>query len=529
MAINLLKMLKDQLGDGVMKQAAGLIGEDTSATKSAISAILPTLLGSVVSKGANKSGASRLLSMISDGNYDGSMFNNLSGLLGGGAASDGLMNKGKDLVSSLLGDKQSSVLDLITRTTGLNKSSNSGLMSMLAPMVMGMIGKQVTSKGMDASGLMNLLSGQKEHLAGQLPAGLGDMLGFAKTTTTATTTASKAATATRATPTPEPASSGGGGGFLKWALGIAALALLGYFGYQAGVADKASSTISDTAGELTTTAGNTASNAADAAGNAVNSAGDAVKSMADKTVDASGNLVDEAGNIAAKAGEYTKDAAGNMVDASGNMIDKASETATNMGEDASAAAGAVADAAGDMADGATFTVDEAGNLVDADGKIAFNKGDFTVAEDGSYVDKKGNVIGRALKSVGKAIGSAAGATGSFFKNSFNKMFKKEAGAETVYDLSDITWNPDNNRITDFSKDEVEGLANALKENPDTKIVVQGFTADGKNNIANKALSKSRAKVVQDMLVAFGVDAGQISSKGMGSKDDVGNKIQIVVE
>ena len=127
------------------------------------------------------------------------------------------------------------------------------------------------------------------------------------------------------------------------------------------------------------------------------------------------------------------------------------------------------------------------------------------------------------------MGDAAGATGEFFKKGFNKMFKKEAGAESVYDLSDIEWNPETNRITNYSKDEIKALAEALQENPDAKIVVQSSTSDGGNKLKNKALSKTRATVIHDILVTFGVDKNQISAKGLGSKGDAGNKLQIVVE
>lgn len=530
MAINLLSLLKDQIGDSVINQAAGLIGENTSATKSAIGTILPALLGSAVSKGSTESGAGKLLSMISEGNFNGSMFNNLSSLLGGGDASNGLMNSGKSLVSSLLGSNQSSVMNIIGKATGLTKNSNSSLMNMLAPMVMGMIGKQVASKGMNAAGLMSMLSSQKQHLSGALPSGMDNLLGFAKTTGKTTQAA-----ATKVAQ--EAGNSGGGGGFMKWLfLGLIGLLVAGYFGLRTGsdMVDGAAGAVKDTAGNMVDAAGeaggavaNAAGNAANAAGDAANAAGGAVKSMVGNTMDGAGNLVDEAGNIVAKAGEFTKDASGNIVDAAGNTISKMAEGGANAVEGAGAAAKDMA--AGAESNMIQYTVDEAGNLVNPDGEIAFKKGEFTIADNGDYLDGKGNKIGGVLKKIGKAIGSAAGATGDFFKNSFGKMFKKEAGTESVYDLSDITWNPKNNRISNFSKNEVEGLAAALKENPDAKIVVQAFTADGDNKMKNKALSKTRAQVVHDMLVTLGVSDNQISAKGMGAKDDAGNKIQIVVE
>ena len=522
MAINLLNLVKDQLGDNLIGQASKLIGENQSATKSAIGAILPTILGSIVSKGSSTNGASQILNMINKDKHDGSMFNNLSGLLGGGAASNGLMDSGKAILSSIMGNQQSSILDLIGKTTGLKKSSSSSLMNMIAPMVMGMIGKQVASKGLNASSLMNLLAGQKDHLSSALPAGMGNILGFANTSNNSSSSKST-----------QQQSSSGGGGFMKWLLlGLGALLLLGYFGFRSGcgAVDNAASTVTDTATDIAKTS-------SDAMGSAVDGTVNAASSALNGTVDAAGNLVDETGNIVAKAGEFSKDAAGNMINVASKKAEALTDAAGNAMSDAS-------DAVGNVANNAIeFTIDESGNLLDASGKIAYKAGDFKTTEDGYYVDKKGNRIGKmfkkigdaigdATKATGKAIGNAAEKTGDFFKNTFSDMFKKKAGTETTYELSQIKFNPENHRITDFSKNELDGLAAALKADPNAKIKVQSYTSDAKNKLANKTLSNTRAKVVHDMLVTLGVNKDQISFKGLGSKNDAkaaANKVEIIVE
>lgn len=96
----------------------------------------------------------------------------------------------------------------------------------------------------------------------------------------------------------------------------------------------------------------------------------------------------------------------------------------------------------------------------------------------------------------------------------------------MYSLQKITFNNENHRITNFSKNEVEGLAAALKAHPDSKIQVQVHTKDGGD------VSKKRAEVVHDMLVTLGVKDGQISYKGMGDKDAAkaaAGKVEIMVE
>ena len=529
MAINLMNLLKDQMSDSLVNTIAGSIGENSSVAKSGINAILPTLLGSMANKASSTDGASSLLNMIKDGGYDGSMLGKLSNVFGGGAATDELKNSGASMLSSIMGNQQNSILDTIASVSGMGKSSSSSLMSMMAPMVMSMIGKQVMGNNLNASGLMNLMQGQKSHIASALPAGMGNVLGFANASrekvvaaATSTTTAKRRET----TPTPQPETGGG----LPWKmiLGALALALLGYFGFKTmgGASDTmtdtteaVSSTVGNATDAVSSTAGNAASaasgavgNATDAVGNAATTAGTAaasavteIKDAAGLTMDASGNLVDKAGNIVRKAGTFTKDA-------SGKIIDKVEGIASKTG------------------DLAAFSMDDAGNLVDGSGKIVYKKGEFTEKE-GVYYDKSGKKIGQFLKKVGAAIAGAANKTADAFKDTFGGMFKS-ADKGTSHTLQAMKWKDDTHKLTYYSQNELKGLVAALKANPDAKIEVQAYTADGGGKRANKELSKMRAQVVADMMVSFGVPKGQISSKGMSAKDGAAaamDKIEIVVD
>ncbi|MDZ7898271.1 MAG: OmpA family protein [Arcicella sp.] len=175
--MNLLALLKDNLTPEMISKAASLVGENQSSTAAAMSGILPAILGSVVGKASTADGASSVMSMITDGGHDGSVLNNLGGVLGGGSSTDNMLSGGAGILSSLLGDKVGGIVSLISNFAGIKSGSASSLMNMSAPLVMGMIGKQVSSQGLNASGLMGLLSSQKDHIADAMPAGLGDKLG----------------------------------------------------------------------------------------------------------------------------------------------------------------------------------------------------------------------------------------------------------------------------------------------------------------------------------------------------------------
>jgi len=190
-----------------------------------------------------------------------------------------------------------------------------------------------------------------------------------------------------------------------------------------------------------------------------------------------------------------------------------------------------------------FHVDDKGDLLDKKGKVVKKKGEFKL-EGGYYVDGDGEIIKRKIdktkekinKAVDKtkeAVSDAASKTKDGVKSTFKELFNTKA-IGTAYTLPAITFDEKSHRITGMSKVEVEGLADALKEHPDSRIQVQVHTADGKDRMESKKISKLRAKVVKDMLIALGVNEKQISSKGMGlttedAKKAVANKVEVVVE
>jgi OmpA-OmpF porin, OOP family len=178
MSLNLLDLMKGHLNDDVMGAASSFLGENAGATKSAMGAILPSLLGGMASQASTTSGASGLMNMLSSGGHDGSILDNLGGLLGGGSATQGLMDSGSGILSSLLGNKMGTIASWIAQFAGIKSGSATSLMSMAAPMLMGLVGKSLGGNS-SASGLASLLMSQSGFIKNALPAGLGNVLGFA--------------------------------------------------------------------------------------------------------------------------------------------------------------------------------------------------------------------------------------------------------------------------------------------------------------------------------------------------------------
>ena len=173
--MNLLGMLQDQVTGQLASQASKLLGEKESGITSALGGAFPAILGSVINKSADKEGAAGLMDMI--GGVDGGMLDNIGDLFGGGESSvSKLSESGGGMLDMLLGDKMGGVTDLISKVGGIKSGSAGTLMKMATPFLIGMIGKQIKGKGI--GGLMDLLGGQKEHVAAAMPSGMGSLLGL---------------------------------------------------------------------------------------------------------------------------------------------------------------------------------------------------------------------------------------------------------------------------------------------------------------------------------------------------------------
>jgi len=64
---------------------------------------------------------------------------------------------------------------------------------------------------------------------------------------------------------------------------------------------------------------------------------------------------------------------------------------------------------------------------------------------------------------------------------------------------------------------IAAAATAASERPDAKIIVLGAADAGGNTQANILLSKTRARVVADQLIADGVGPSRIHARGIGEQ------------
>jgi len=222
MAINIVDMLKSQIGGQIAGQIGKKFGESEQSAKTGIEAMIPTVLGGLLKQATAPGGAQKLDKALTDGGYDGSLLDNISGMLTGGGAS-GAGGKGGDVMSMLFGDKVAMIAPILAKLTGMKPSSITSILGVVAPLIMSFLGKQKQSMGLDANGMASFLTSQKDNIGAAMPLGMVDAmglgsLGFAKPL------AGRAVT-----PAPSAAS---GNGMSKVLAVLAILAAVGFGAYK---------------------------------------------------------------------------------------------------------------------------------------------------------------------------------------------------------------------------------------------------------------------------------------------------------
>ena len=238
MAINLMDLVKTAISSsGVADQIGSAVGLDKSKTNSAIDAAIPVLLSGLMKKASTPSGASELSNIFKKQDAEPSILDNLGSLVSGGASSK-LLGMGSSLLPMLLGSSQASIVSVLMKLLGIGDKGVLGLLGSLAPIVMGVVGKQAKSAGgFDPGVLTNLLGGQSNFLSSALPNELKGVMGLADLGRQASETVNNAArNTTRETTTRErayvaPAPAAPASNPLSWLLPLLALAGLGFLGY----------------------------------------------------------------------------------------------------------------------------------------------------------------------------------------------------------------------------------------------------------------------------------------------------------
>jgi OmpA-OmpF porin, OOP family len=178
MAIDLIDLAKRQLTPEVVDKLSAYTGESGPATSKALSGSVPTMLAGLLSSASAPGGLTRLIDLFGQGRHDGSILSAIPAQLSGSGL-DGLISSGSSILGSLFGTRQDAVTGVIASSSAVRQSSAGSLLSVAAPMVLGLIGRQLSSTGgVTMSSLKDLLLGQRSAIVANAPPGLANALGL---------------------------------------------------------------------------------------------------------------------------------------------------------------------------------------------------------------------------------------------------------------------------------------------------------------------------------------------------------------
>ncbi len=159
----LMDLLGAALNENTIKQMAGQLGASDTQVQSAIGMALPAILQGLQRNAANPQGAESLANALQR-DHDGSLLDDLMGFLG-----NAQQGPGAGILRHVLGDQRAVVQQGIGQATGINPSQIGSLLEMLAPLVMGALGKTTRQQGMGAGALLDLLGQATGQMQRQQP------------------------------------------------------------------------------------------------------------------------------------------------------------------------------------------------------------------------------------------------------------------------------------------------------------------------------------------------------------------------
>ena len=139
------------LNDKDLGKLSSQLGVNENDVKLGLVSALPAILQALNKNTQTAEGAESLNKALEK--HDGSVLNNLSGYLNNPDLNDGV-----GILNHLFGNQTENVAKAVSKSSGLDSNGSIKMLQILAPLVLGALGKQKKDNNLDASGLDALTS-----------------------------------------------------------------------------------------------------------------------------------------------------------------------------------------------------------------------------------------------------------------------------------------------------------------------------------------------------------------------------------
>lgn len=159
----LTQIITQQLSGDASRTIAQRLGVSETTANTAVQLAVPLIL-SALARNANQPQGAESLHQAINKDHDGSIFDNLMGYVANPQTANGA-----GILGHVFGGQKPAIENNLAQATGMDQSSAGGLLEMIAPVVMGAVGKTQQQEGLDPSGLSNLLNHQQQQAQNNAP------------------------------------------------------------------------------------------------------------------------------------------------------------------------------------------------------------------------------------------------------------------------------------------------------------------------------------------------------------------------
>jgi hypothetical protein len=161
------QMITQQLAGPAVRQIAQRLGVSESTAQMAVQVAVPLILAKLARNAEQPQSAQDLHRAVST-DHDGGILENMMGYLGDPQAANGA-----GILGHVFGGQRPTVEHNLAQATGLDQPAAGNLLEMVAPLVMGALGRTQQQEGLDAPGLSQYLESQQQQVQQTSP----DMMG----------------------------------------------------------------------------------------------------------------------------------------------------------------------------------------------------------------------------------------------------------------------------------------------------------------------------------------------------------------
>ena len=172
---SVLDDVQSALSGGTVDDISRRIGADPGRTRTAIDSAIPLLVAALGKEAADPARRSGLEQAIRE-DHDGSVVDDLPTYLSGGMS--GRATDGDKIVGHVLGDRRDPAVQALAGRSGLDFNAIASLLPLLAPIVMGILGRKQRSGDISLDSITDVLGRDTQRATDGSP-DLGDLLGNA--------------------------------------------------------------------------------------------------------------------------------------------------------------------------------------------------------------------------------------------------------------------------------------------------------------------------------------------------------------